>query len=101
MTADWLPFSTTSRQLAMYAGNASVPGDRRSLENAFWYVFKPSSIQAYRRSFEPTIIGNHWCPCSWSSVENTDGEFSAAYPTMTNMGYSMPATGPATVVACG
>jgi len=29
---------------------------------------KPSSIQAKRFSSEPTIIGNHMCPISWSTT---------------------------------
>ena len=63
-------------------------------------VLNPSSIQAWRRSLLPTIIGNHSWPCSCAMVPKT----SCSLPppcTMTNIGYSIPPTGPATLVACG
>src|SRR6185437_8983305 len=101
MIGDCVPLSTACFQLARYAGYASLPGTRRSLENAFWYVLMPSSIHAYRRSFEPTTMGNHWCPCSWSRVLKIDAGSLLPYETITNIGYSIPPTGPATDVDCG
>src|SRR5215203_5061097 len=45
-------------------------------------------------------MGNHSCACSWSMVPKAPCG-SAAVCTITNIGYSIPPTGPATLVACG
>ena len=50
-----------------------VPAKYRAALARSMKVLKPSSIHGYSRSFEPTIIGNHWWPNScaithcWSS----------------------------------
>src|ERR1043165_3934311 len=62
----------------------------------------PSSIQAYRRSSEPTCIGNHMCPNSWTITDWRDS-VSRGPPMQVNIGYSMPVhdTGPSIAVICG
>ena len=63
-------------------------------------VLNPSSIHAYSRSFEPTIIGNHWWPSSCVVTPNKPRPPERS-PQNTIIGYSMPATGPATLIAVG
>ena len=63
-------------------------------------VLNPSSIQGYRRSSEPTIIGNHSWPNSCVSTQYWSSRFSIA-GTNVSIGYSMPSTRPSTVVAWG
>ncbi len=56
------------------------------------YWLNPSSIQPYHVSLPLTVIGHHWWPVSWSAGPSFD---------MTNIGYSMPLSGPSTIVCCG
>src|ERR1700742_2686585 len=63
-------------------------------------VLKPSSIQAYLRSFEPTIIGNQLWPNSWL-VTSHRSPVCDFHPQKTIPGYSIPPTIPATLVATG
>ena len=63
-------------------------------------LLKPSSIQAYSRSFDPTIIGNHPWPSSWVVTPNRPRS-PARYEQNTIMGYSIPPTGPPTLIAVG
>ena len=63
-------------------------------------VLIPSSIQASRRSSEPTIIGNQECPISCAEMKNRVLALSLM-PSKTIPGYSMPVAGPATLIALG
>src|SRR6185503_1469808 len=63
-------------------------------------VLKPSSIQAYFLSLEPTINGNQLWPNSWSVTSHSPPSWLSA-PQNTMPGYSMPRTVPATLVATG
>src|SRR5471030_1413333 len=63
-------------------------------------VLNPSSIQAYLRSFEPTIIGNQLCPNSWFVTSHKAPPW-LSNPQKTIPGYSIPPTLPATLVATG
>src|SRR5207247_4261760 len=63
-------------------------------------LLKPSSIQAYNRSLEPTIIGNHSWPSSWVVTPNRLRS-PARCPQKTIIGYSMPPTGPPMLMAVG
>src|SRR6266496_6337453 len=63
-------------------------------------VLNPSSIHGYRRSSEPTIIGNHSCPNSWVSTQYWSSRFSID-GTKVSIGYSIPSIRPSTVVAWG
>src|SRR4051812_49572953 len=63
-------------------------------------VLKPSSIQAWRRSSKPTIIGNQLWPISCALIQNS-GLGGASMSSKTRPGYSMPAAGPATLIAAG
>ncbi len=56
------------------------------------YWLNPSSMKPYHVSFTPTIMGHHWCPVSWSAAPTLD---------MMNPGYSIPPSGPSTIVICG
>ena len=63
-------------------------------------VLNPSSIHAYSRSLDPTTIGNHSWPSSWVVTPNKPRS-AARRPQNTIIGYSMPPTGPATLIAVG
>ena len=63
-------------------------------------VLNPSSIHAYSRSLLPTIIGNHWCPSS-CVVTPKSPRVLRRLAQNTIIGYSMPATGPLTLIAVG
>jgi len=63
-------------------------------------LLNPSSIQGYSRSFDPTTIGNHWWPSSWVVTPNKPRS-PARCPQNTIIGYSIPPTGPATLIAVG
>ena len=63
-------------------------------------VLNPSSIQAYNRSFDPTIMGNHSWPSSCVVTPNR-ARSPARCPQNTIIGYSIPPTGPATLIAVG
>ena len=54
------------------------------------YWLKPSSMNPYQVSLVPTIMGHHWWPVSWSAAPTLD---------MMNMGYSIPISGPSTMVS--
>ena len=62
-------------------------------------VLNPSSIQMCRRSSVLTIIGNQVCPTSWS-VTPCMPPTLVRDPQNTIMGYSMPPSGPLTLVMC-
>ncbi len=63
-------------------------------------VLKPSSINALRRSLEPTIIGNQSWPISCAVIQNSVLPLSSM-PSKTMPGYSMPVEKPATLIAAG
>src|SRR6201992_882719 len=63
-------------------------------------VLKPSSMNALRRSFEPTIIGNQSCPISCAVTQNRNDPLSLM-PSNTTPGYSIPVENPATLTAAG
>src|ERR1700733_11319698 len=63
-------------------------------------VLKPSSIQAYLRSLEPTTIGNQLCPNSWLVTSHKAPDWLSD-PQNTIPGYSIPPTIPDTLVATG
>src|SRR5580698_134837 len=63
-------------------------------------VLKPSSMNALRRSFEPTIIGNQPCPISWAVTQKRNESLSPI-PSNTMPGYSIPVENPATLMAAG
>src|SRR6201999_2266234 len=73
---------------------------KSAVDSVLIKVLKPSSIQPYRRSFDPTIIGNQVWPNSWSFTPHKL-PFLALYPQKTIPGYSIPPTIPATAVAAG
>src|ERR1700744_1645713 len=73
---------------------------KSAVDSVLIKVLKPSSIQPYNRSFEPTIIGNQVWPNSWSFTPQRLA-FCALYPQNTIPGYSIPPTIPATAVAAG
>ena len=53
------PAFTVDFQFSSMLPIIAVSRHRSSFANVLMYVLKPSSIHAYRRSFDPTIIGNH------------------------------------------
>src|SRR5690348_1613338 len=61
-------------------------------------VLNPSSINAWRRSFDPTIIGNQSCPISCAVTQNRNDPLSGM-PSNTIPGYSIPVENPATLTA--
>src|ERR1700761_51662 len=63
-------------------------------------VLKPSSMNALRRSFDPTIIGNQSCPISCAVIQKSCLPLSSI-PSKTMPGYSMPVENPATLIAAG
>jgi hypothetical protein len=63
-------------------------------------VLKPSSIQASRRSSEPTVIGYQVWPISWAVIQNRALPLSPM-PSKAIPGYSMPDEPPATLQAVG
>ena len=63
-------------------------------------VLNPSSIHAYSLSFEPTIMGNHSWPNS-CVVRLNRRRPPVRSPQNTSIGYSIPPTGPATLIAVG
>ena len=63
-------------------------------------VLKPSSIQALRRSSEPTIMGYQVWPNSWAVIQNSSAPLSSM-PSNTSPGYSMPEAPPAMLTAVG
>src|ERR1035437_57665 len=63
-------------------------------------VLNPSSINALRRSFEPTIIGNQVWPNSCAVSQKKKLPLSAT-PSKTTPGYSIPLEKPAMLVAAG
>ena len=58
-------------------------------------VLNPSSINAFRRSFDPTIIGNQVWPISCAEIQNSVLSLSSM-PSKMMPGYSMPVEKPAT-----
>ena len=72
-------------------------------------VFRPSSIQVHWRSSLLMIIGNQLCPTSWMITPIRPclvralqvPSFSGRGPLKQIMGYSMPPTGPFTLMATG
>src|SRR5580698_2043982 len=63
-------------------------------------VLKPSSMNAFRRSLDPTTIGNHVCPISCAEIQNSCLPLSGM-PSNTMPGYSIPVENPATLIAAG
>ena len=63
-------------------------------------VLKPSSMNACRRSFDPTIMGNQSWPISCAVTQNRKSSLSSM-PSKTMPGYSMPVEKPATLTAFG
>ena len=63
-------------------------------------VLNPSSIQAWRRSSEPTIMGNQLWPSSWSTTPNRP-KWRLRTDEKWIIGYSMPPMWEATEIATG
>src|SRR5665647_3515664 len=63
-------------------------------------VLKPSSIQGYRLSSLPTIIGNQLCPISCAVTQYNSPALSFQ-PSNTMPGYSIPPAIPASLMATG
>ncbi len=56
------------------------------------YWLNPSSMNGYQVSLVPSVIGHHSWPVSWSEAPAAD---------MMNIGYSIPFSGPSTMVSAG
>ena len=63
-------------------------------------VLKPSSMNACRRSFDPTIIGNQLCPNSCAVSQKKSLPFRVN-PSKTTPGYSIPEVNPPMLTAVG
>src|SRR5262245_61198292 len=98
--------SPSVRAMAKYESRAmrsrSYPLKYASTPCSSLKPLKPSSCHAKRRSSEPTCIGNHMCPVSWTWTEYND-KVSRGPPMHVSMGYSMPEhdVGPSSAVICG
>src|SRR5262249_41398439 len=98
----------TSRPLALNRPQFSIPPppspgvsrENHPPEKIFMNVLYPSSCPAYSRPFDPTIIGNHWWPSSWVVTPYRPRPPERS-PQNTIIGYSIPPTGPATLIAVG
>src|ERR1700733_12982534 len=63
-------------------------------------VLNPSSMNACRRSFDPTIIGNQLCPNSCAVSQKKSLPFNVK-PSKTTPGYSIPDVNPPILPAVG
>src|ERR1700761_3870543 len=89
------PAEYSESRLGPYLPPANVADSSMSMK-----VLKPSSINALRRSFDPTIIGNQSWPISCAVTQKRKAPLSGM-PSKTMPGYSMPVEKPATLIAAG
>ncbi len=90
------PAEYSESRLGPYLPPSNVADSSMSMK-----VLNPSSMNALRRSFEPTIIGNQSCPISCAVSQKRNVPPLSVMPSNTIPGYSMPLEKPATLMAVG